>query len=175
MKMQTSVDHPVGSILLSYVLVLIAAAYFSSEVSGGQKSTGFSGSDKLAIEQMLERYKQAFQMKDYTKLREYVQSPFVTFPDVPKIYESMDAVMNRYRDNREPLDERNYDNTQWGKTRITVLAADKALINKTFRRYKKDGSLLEEGASVYLVSKSSGTWKIYGSLSQEPTYFDKSF
>jgi hypothetical protein len=173
--MQRSGDHPVGSILLKYFLVSIAAAYFSSEVSWGQKSTGFSDSDKLAIDQMLERYSHAFEMKDYNTLREYVESPFVTFPDAPKIYESMDAVMNRYHDNREPLDERNYDHSRFGKTRITVLAADKALINKTIRRYKRDGSLLEELATVYLVSKSSGTWKIYGSLVQEPMYFGKSF
>jgi hypothetical protein len=59
--------------------------------------------------------------------------------------------------------------------RITPLTSDRALINAAFRRYKKDGSLLEEQAALYVVSKSSGVWKLRAALRQELRYFSKTY
>jgi hypothetical protein len=57
--------------------------------------------------------------------------------------------------------------------RIVALAADRALLNTAYRRYKRDGSLLEEQAAAYLVSKSSGTWKLCGVMMQDLKYFGR--
>ena len=76
--------------------------------------------------------------------------------------ESVDAVITFYRNQRESLEKRNYDHSGIVSTRIIPLTADDALINVAYRRYKKDGSLLEEGAALYPVSKSSGDWKLRG-------------
>jgi hypothetical protein len=58
---------------------------------------------------------------------------------------------------------------------MTVLAADRALVNKTFRRYRKDGTLLAEMAVIYVVSKSSGTWKLCGLFNQDWEHFGKTY
>src|SRR5580698_617013 len=87
--------------------------------------------------------------------------------------ESVDAVITFYRNQRESLEKRNYDHSGIVSTRIIPLTADDALINVAYRRYKKDGSLLEEGAAFYPVSKSSGDWKLRGAVAQEPKYFGK--
>jgi len=81
--------------------------------------------------------------------------------------------MTFYKDSREPLDERNYDHSEVVETRITALTADRALVSKAFRRYAKDGTLLGEEASVYIVCKTSDAWKIRGALWQELKYFGK--
>lgn len=55
--------------------------------------------------------------------------------------ESVDAVTTFYRNQRESLEERNYDHSDIVSTRIIPLTADEALINVAYRRYKKDGSV----------------------------------
>jgi hypothetical protein len=142
--------------------------------SPAQEARVFGESDKLAIEQMYDRYAQAFIKRDYSTLRECVQTPFVVFRGRElQTLESVDAVLTYYRNLRESLEQRNYDRGEIFESRITPLTADDALINKAFRRYKKDGSLLEQQAAVYLVSKSSGTWKLRGTLRQDLQYFGK--
>jgi hypothetical protein len=48
-------------------------------------------------------------------------------------------------------------------------------VNKTARRFKKDGTVLEEKAFIYLVSKTSESWKIYGQFNQDVPYFGSVF
>jgi molybdopterin converting factor small subunit len=141
----------------------------------GQEPGAFSKVDSNAINDMLERYSHAFQTRDYERLREYVQAPFVTFPGELKVFATMEAVMERYRNEREPLEERGYDRSKYVETRITGLAPDRALVNKTYRRFRKDGTLLEEKAAIYLVTKVSGSWKLCGSIGQMLPLFGKTF
>jgi hypothetical protein len=99
---------------------------------------------------MYDRYFQAFIKKDYAALRECVQAPFVVLTGGKmQTLESVDAIMTFYRKQLESLERRNYDHSDIVNTRITPLTSDGALINKAHRRYKKDASLLEEGAAVY--------------------------
>jgi len=151
--------------------LLIAALVWSSAVLSAQEPGGFGDSDKLAIQQMYDRYSQAYVTKDYTKLREYVQAPFVVFLVELRILESVDAVTTFYRGARESLDQRGFDHGELVDKRIVALAADRALLNTAYRRYMRDGSLLEEQAAAYIVSKSSGTWKLCGVMIQDLRYF----
>jgi hypothetical protein len=83
-------------------------------------------------------------------------------------------VTNWFRSNRDALDKQDFlARSQFLDSRLTVLTADRALVNRTFRRNKRDGSLLLEAGAVYAVSKSSGTWKICGLFAQEFENFGK--
>lgn len=62
-----------------------------------------------------------------------------------------------------------------GQTQISPLSADRAIVNKTYRRRRKDGTLVTEAASFYVVTRSSGSWKICGILNQNPREFGKIF
>jgi hypothetical protein len=156
-----------------YRFLLIAALIWSSSVLSAQEPRDFGDSDKVAIAQMYDRYSQAFVTKDYAKLREYVQAPFVLFLGELRIFESVDAVTAFYRGLRESLDQRGFDHGEIGEKRIVAFTADRALLNTHYRRYRRDGSLLEEQAVAYLVSKSSGTWKLCGLTTQDLKYFGK--
>ena len=50
---------------------------------------------------------------------------------------------------------------------MTILTADRALVNRTFRRNRKDRTIVLEAGAVYALSKSSGTWKICGLFAQD--------
>ena len=130
--------------------------------------------DKVAIEKLYARYLQAFIVQDYVSLRECIQAPFVVFArgDM-RSFDSADAAIDFIRTQRQMLEQKAYLRADILKTQITALSVNSALVNKSYRRYKKDGSFLEEGAAVYPVSKSAGVWKLRGLIPQEPKHFGK--
>jgi hypothetical protein len=133
----------------------------------------FDASDKSAIDQLFDRYKNAFETKDYGALKECLQAPFVGFRDPLNVVQTLDDLANIYRNERNALDERNYDHSKYTGSGIIALSADRALVNKKFRRYRKDGTVLQETAGIYVVSKSSGKWKICGFMAQDLKEFAK--
>jgi len=143
----------------------------------GEEVARFGQADASAINEMLERYSLAFQKKDYSAVPDYLGTPFITtlFPSGQKPIETMEALIQNFRNHRDSLDARGYDHSKYDSKRITALAADRALVNTTGRRFKKDGTVLEEKAFVYFVSKTSGSWKIYGTFSQDVPYFGSVF
>ncbi len=154
--------------------LVIAAAVCSSVNAPSQQARAFGESDKTAIEKMYDRYLVAFIKKDYAGLRESVQAPFVVWDGGDmQAFASVDAVMGFYRKQLVALEQRNYSHAEITNTRITPLTPDSALINKSIRRFKKDGSVLEEGAAIYPACKSSGAWKLCGMIRQESQYFGK--
>jgi hypothetical protein len=149
-------------------------------ISVAQATDGFGDSDKIEIEELLDRYVHAYSVKDYTKLRECLQAPFVRSSDALRIdgasaawdvMEAMDGVMAYYRKQRDALDAKGYDHSEYLKARITALSASRAFVDRIYRRYRKDGTLLEETSVIYIVSKLSGAWKVCGTMTQDLKYF----
>ena len=141
----------------------------------GQETPRFGQADVAAIDQLFDRYNQAFSSKDYTRLRDYLRAPFIGFAPFVGFGTvlTMEGVMDSYRVLRDGLDAQEYDRSQLVQRRITALSNDRALVNGVYRRYRKDGTILVEAAAVYVVTKSSGTWKISGILAQEVGEFGK--
>ena len=108
-------------------------------------------------------------------MRDLLQVPFLGWGDrgVASL-ESIDEVIKFYRTTREGLDTRGYKTgrVDLSDARITVLSPTRVLFNVRYR-YKVDGSLLEEGAGIYLMSKSSGRWKMQGNIPQDPAEMGK--
>jgi NTF2-like protein (DUF6841) len=154
-------------------IFIVIVGLLCSGTSLAQQPTRFAQSDKIAIEQLLDRYVQAYSGKDYAKLREQLQAPFVRFPAGWEVLNTLDDVMNCYKLQRDGWDQQNYARSQFVQSRITALAADRALVDRTYRRYRKDGTVLLEAAAVYVVSKSSGAWKVCGLFPRELADFGK--
>jgi uncharacterized membrane protein YccC len=154
-------------------IVVAIVGFLCPGTSSAQQPARFATADKVAIDQLLDRYVQAYSAKEYAKLREQLQAPFVRFPAGWEVLNTLDEVMNFYRQQRDALDEQNYARSEFVQSRITALAADRALVDRTYRRYRRDGTLLLEAAAVYVVSKSSGTWKVCGLFPRELGDFGK--
>ena len=134
-----------------------------------QKSAGFtlSESDREAINEMFENYSLSFGERDYVELRGYLLVPFISFLNEPVVFENLDDVIQIYVNLRQALEELDYDHSKIVETRITALTSNRAFVKKTYHRFKKDGTLLQERAFAYIVSKDSGKWKIYGILGKD--------
>ncbi len=165
-----------------YVSVLVAGLAYPLAASA-QNPAPFGAPERAAVEQLFDRYSVAFSNEDYAMLREYLQAPFVRFgpsntraetgPADWVVSRTLDDAIDFYRAAQEALKAQGVARFEWGETRISALSVDRALVNKTYRRYRKDGTLVMEAASVYVVSKSSGSWKICGILNQDPREFGK--
>ena len=152
-------------------LALIGAV-LSSSLAAAQEKPTFTDADKAAIELTLNRYAQAFSTKDYAALRETLQAPFVQFPGGFSVMETLDDVMNYYISLRERQPSE-YDHSSFGESTLIVLSPDRAIFDRNWRRYRKDGSVSLESAGMYVVSKSSGTWKLCGVFNRDKNEFGK--
>jgi hypothetical protein len=160
-----------------YLFALIVLLAYP-EVASVQGPASFSPSERAAIERLFDGYGNAFADEDYVKLREYIQAPFVrfgpsnTFTDTGSadwvVLRDLDDAINFFRKGREALKAQGVDvRPDWGQTRVTALSLDRPLVNRTYRRNRNDGTLVMEAASIYVVSKSSGSWKICGIMNQD--------
>ena len=162
-------------------LLMISLGY--PMVASVQGTVSFGPPERAAIDNLFEGYSAAFSSRNYAKLREYIQAPFIRFgpsntrvettPSDWAVFGTMDDAIGFFRAAQEALSAQDVERFEWGQTRVTALSADRALVNRTYRRYRNDGTLVMEAASFYVVSKSSGSWKICGILNQEPREFDK--
>lgn len=151
------------AVYVSMIIVGLA----SSEVGSGQGTASFGPPEKAAIEQLFDGYTAAFSTQDYARLREYVQSPFVRYgPSNTRaetglvdwvVLRTMDDTIGFFRTAQDALEAQGVERFEWGQTRISALSVDRALVDKTYRRFRKDGTLVIEAASFYVVSKSSGS------------------
>jgi hypothetical protein len=73
----------------------------------GAERRSIRGVRPTAIEQLLDRYVEAYSAKDYPKLREQLQAPFVRFSAGWEVLETLDDAMQFYREQRDALDEQN--------------------------------------------------------------------
>jgi hypothetical protein len=61
------------------VVIVVAANLLYPNLLPAQQPTRFALSDKAAIDRLLDEYGQAFVTKDYAKLQQTLQAPFVRF------------------------------------------------------------------------------------------------
>ncbi len=56
------------------------------------------------------------------------------------------------------------------------LTGDRALLYQKYRRWKPDGtSLNEDGASIYVACRTAGVWKLCGTIPMELKYYGKEY
>jgi hypothetical protein len=159
-----------------FLPLVVVCIVISPRTSIGQPPAEFKDSDKTAVEALLDRYIHAYSTKDYAALRACLQAPFVRFPEGGwETLRTLDDVMTYYRDQRDALDKDNYDHSTFIRSKLTVLSAERVLVDRVYRRYRKDGSLLLEAATVYVGCKSTGTWKICGGFAHDVKEFEKSY
>jgi hypothetical protein len=61
-----------------------------------------------------------------------------------------------------------WDRSGWARREVIHAGRDKVHINTRFARYRKDGSVLNEFDSIYIVTRQNGRWGIQGRSSYAP-------
>ena len=129
--------------------------------------------EKQAIEEMFITYNRALIEKNYTLLGEQLAVPFIVVDSTTRLVGDLNAVAEGLRKVREAMDQQGYATSTLGPARFIRLAEDRVLVERAVRHLKHDGSLLAERANVYIVRKSSGRWRIAGTMPQDPKFVGK--
>lgn len=61
-----------------------------------------------------------------------------------------------------------WDRSAWARREVIHAGRDKVHIDTRFVRYRKDGSVLNEFNSIYIVTRQNGRWGIQGRSSYAP-------
>lgn len=133
----------------------------------------YTDADTAAIQSVIHRYFAAFTAKDYGTFGEYFQAPFVGFGRDAAIVPTFEEVLKQYQSIRDPLDNADYSASKAAEIRVTPLNPARALAAVHWQRFKKDGSLLNEGAEFLIMSKTTGSWKIAGVMGQQLQFYGK--
>ena len=73
----------------------------------------------------------------------------------------------QYTGTIQQLVDRGWDKSVSERTDVCVVNANAAFVNIHYNRFKKDGSLLQTGAAMYLLNKGKDTWRIVLLLSHD--------
>ena len=157
-------------------VAVVLTCLLCPSASLAQQTPRFEDRDKAAIEELLNQYAEAFVAKDFVTLQQTIQAPFIRLAGNWDVLATIEDVIVWYRQQREALDQQNFAaRATFLDSRMTVLAPDRALVNKTFRRYRNDGTVLADMAVLYVLIKSSGKWKLSGLINQDREYFRKAY
>lgn len=159
-------------------LILGSIATFSQ--SGPRAETpDFGESDAAAIAEWYYRYDLAIVNRDCAAFREMLKGQFLNGRVGDKRWEVTEREgESRCDPNREgirSLEARGWSHSEILQTRIAPLTADRALFHQLWRRWRKDGTPMEEVALTYVMCKASGVWNLCGILPLEPKYFGKEY
>ena len=140
-------------------------------------SPTFEAAENAAVRDLITSYFRAFTVKDYDGLRTIFQAPFTIWSvaAAPNVVATLNEIVMLYRGIRDPLDGTEYASSRAFRMSITPLSATSALVDVHWRREKKDGSVLEEGAEVLTVMKTSNGWRINGNIARSLSQYGKAF
>lgn len=157
----------------NFIQAVAAAALVEPSINAASET--FRAAEAASIREMLNRYSAAFRAKDYVTLAAVCDVPFIRVRQANQSIASSDELIADFRATRDALDSRGYDRSEDGEPRVIALAADSAMVNRSYRRLRADGSVLEERAVFYLVGKRGGSWKLTGTIAQDHAHFGKTY
>ena len=154
-------------------MLLASFGYASSEQTPRGGLTP-AASDQRAAILALEGYNQALAERNYvTLLDRFLHVPFVVVDGAPRVIAIVETVVAGLRMRRESLDAAGYGTTTIEAVRVSSLANDRLLLHSRLHHLKKDGSLLDEQANIYLMVRAADVWKVGGIIPQDAALVER--
>ena len=148
-------------------MLLALSGYANSGQGAGGDSTPADSNQRAAI-LAFEGYNQALVERSYVTLRDrFLHVPFVIVDGASRVIPSVETVVAGLRARRESLEAAGYETTRIEVPRVSLLANDRLLLHARLHHRKKDGSLLEEQANIYLMVRVADIWKVGGIIPQD--------
>lgn len=131
----------------------------------------FAEADAEAAKAVIHRYFAAFTAQDYGAFRELFNTPYVMGGRSLNALPTLDDVTRQYQGIRDAVGKQDYSASRAANIRIEPLSGTSALAHTHWERLKRDGSLLNEGAEVLMMTKVDGRWRITGVLPEDLRQF----
>jgi hypothetical protein len=145
--------------------LLFPVALLASTPALAQPSV-FTPQDDAAIRAVIDGYFAAITVKDYPTIEKLAHAPYVVWGPEFRTLPTMTEVMARYRQTGDSLNLPDYKLSRAIEVRVEPLHGRVAMAHVHWERLKKDGSRLNEGAEVLVMSKVDDDWKISGNFGE---------
>ena len=161
----------VAALLLAGWGVVLAPAVTSA--ASAAHLAAFTAKDSGAIRALMRDYFAAFTARDYPALERYFTVPFVFVGPRPRVITNLAVVLRAWRAIRASLEHSAYAASKIVQVRVIPMTGTQAMADVHWQRLRRDGTLLNQGAELYLVTKKSGQWQIDGHMEQALALFGR--
>jgi hypothetical protein len=146
--------------------VLLAALALVAATPALAQPPVFTPQDETAIRKVIDGYFAAITIKDYPAIETLAHAPYVVWGPEFRTLPTMSEVMARYRRTGDSLNLPDYKLSRAIEVRVEPLHGRLAMAHVHWERLKRDGSRLNEGAEVLVMSKIDDAWKISGNFGE---------
>jgi hypothetical protein len=150
--------------ILTTVMLVLAVARPATEVAAqqGQLTSAQIAQIKKDVAAAVHTYYRLFTERNMVALGEQVyHSPWLQLGATGiEVDETPADVTKRFDASLKRLLESGWDRSEFANPVVCVLNGGAAIASGTFKRYRKDGSVISENGITYLFGKTSQGWRI---------------
>jgi hypothetical protein len=154
-------------VLLALAMSILGPPAGGAEPAASTATVGDTADESAAIHSLVQQYFAAFTAKDYQDFSQFFAAPFLRIGKSIDLIATVPEVVRAWIAIRDPLDHTDYAASRPVQIRVTMLSGGRGMANIHWQRLRRDGTVLDEGAEFYLVTKQSGRWQIDGVMGQD--------
>ena len=151
--------------LLTFTIIMCAGCQVTQPYNINTPPEGAQSGSAGDIEKLVDTYVDAFIDKNYSKIDEITDVPFVFVNnDETLSYSTKESLIERYKGIRESLDNSDYSHSQVISIDISPINDSIAKARIAYSRKDKSGEVFHKGQGVYLFRKKSNQWFLVGRI-----------
>ena len=120
---------------------------------------------KMTVEKLINDYSNAFASKDYSKIDDLTEVPFVLVNNDKTVsFSTKKELIAEYKRLREAFDESDYSHSEITSLEIIKLNDFIFTSKMAYDRYNKSGGVFHSGEGIYLFRKKNGKLFLVGRI-----------
>ena len=151
--------------LLTLTIMMCAGCQVTQTYNINVPSEGEQSGPAEDIEKLVNTYVDAFIDKNYSKIDEITEVPFVFVNnDETLSYSTKESLIEWYKSIRESLDDSDYSHSEVTSIDISQINGSIAKAKVAYARKNKSGDVFHNGEGIYLFRKKEDQWFLAGRI-----------
>ena len=151
--------------LITLIMVACSGCKIGSHIAIVPAKVDSSESSIKEVEKIINDYNNAFIAKDYSKIDELTEVPFVLVNNDKTVsFSNKNELIAEYKKVREPLVESDYSHSEITSLEIIKLNDFIFTAKMAYDRYNKSGVVFHSGEGIYLYRKKNGKLFLVGRI-----------
>ena len=156
--------------LLTLTIIMCVGCQVTKTYNINSPSEGEQSASPEDIEKLVDTYVDAFIDKNYSKIDEITEVPFVFVNnDETLSYSTKEPLIERYKSIRESLDDSDYSHSEVTSIDISEINASITKAKIAYSRKNKSGDAFHNGEGIYLFRKKENNLFLVGRIESSKT------
>ena len=151
--------------LITLIMVACSGCKIGSHIAIVSAKVDSSESSIKEVEKIINDYNNAFIAKDYSKIDELTEVPFVLVNNDKTVsFSTKNELIAEFKRLREAFDESDYSHSEITSLEIIKLNDFITTAKMAYDRYNKSGGVFHSGEGIYLYRKKNGKLFLVGRI-----------